>query len=76
MHFLSILEFAKDDFIAISDDGRISLNKIVDGNPTALATSEAKLNGRIWNTAAFADDMMLVRDKDYIYALKFQGNKK
>lgn len=66
----------KDGFITVSEDGKISLNKIANGSLTTIATFETNLLGRIWNTAAFAENVMLVRDQDFIYALMLQNRIK
>jgi len=64
-----------DGFVSINDRGVVSFNQMVKGDPFSIAKADLKLKGRIWNTAAFTENKMFVRDQDTVYAYKFERDK-
>lgn len=64
-----------DGFVSVNDRGIISFNKMVKGKPVSQSKVNLNLHGRIWNTAAFSEDKMFVRDSENILALKIERAK-
>ena len=64
-----------DGFVSINDRGVVSFNQMVKGEPASITKTDLKLKGRIWNTAAFTENKMFVRDQDTVYAFRIERDK-
>ena len=64
-----------DGFITISDKGRVAFNQIVDEEIETLAVHPGKFAGRVWNAAAFDNDVIYIRDETSIGAYQLNRQK-